>query len=183
MVFAEKKDEFNIEQQQVIMDQLFIPKFFQLSFDLWIDSNESRNTFKKILHITKGFSHGVCGARWPAIWLKPGDKLNFFHSFECLDSTKRYGHRYSGNERLSAGEWHTISYQQIPIRNSSIAEMIISINGKISHKMTNRIPRRYDNMKAYFGLLPNEEEPELAQSIKGKIKNFKLRMPSMYFSK
>ena len=163
------KNEFSLGQQKAIMDQLFIPKFFQLSFDLWIDSNESRNTFKKILHITKGFSHGVCGARWPAIWLKPGDELNFFHSFECLDSTKRYGHRYSGNERLSAGEWHTISYQQIPIRNSSIAEMIISVNGKISHKITNRIPRQYDNMKAYFGLLPNEEEPELAQSIKGKI--------------
>ena len=154
------------------MDKLYIPKYFKLSFDLWMD--QSPTTFKKILHITKGFSHSVCGARWPATWLQPGEKLNLYHSFECLDTTQRYGHRYNGEEKLSVGEWHSISYQQVPVYNSTIAEIIITINGRVSHKIANRIPERYDEMKAYFGLLPNEDELELEKSLTGKIRNFQI---------
>ena len=147
MQIAKNSEEHNIDQQESIFDQLSIPKFFKLSFKFMLENHEiTRKYFKKLLHITKGSQLNECGARWPSIMVLPGDKIDLYHAFQCLDSNDK-PYRYHGNEDLSIGKWHLIEYLQLPVPNSSIAEIIIRINGIITHKFVNRIPERYDNMK------------------------------------
>ena len=175
-------DEKIVGKSEAVLDAaITIPKYFKLSFEIWLESNSEIQTYEQFFHSTNGVSDNSCGSRWPLteIGIRPGNKFDLRHTFKCFDVEKsKYGHKYKGNEGLAMGKWHPVEYQQLPVQvnedeTSSLAEMIIRINHITTHKIANRSPKRYDNMKFYYGLTPDQEILDI-ESFFGKIRNFKL---------
>ena len=172
MIIAEKAEENIVAQNNIIFHELSFPVFYKLSFQIKLDSYDSRQISQRILHITNDSPFDLCGARWSQIWIQPGHKLNLRHAFQCLDTRENDDHIYTGNENLSIGEWHLIEYLQLPYKNSAIGELIIRINGVITHKIANRNPKHYDDMKVYFG--GHQASNKFHKNSSAKIKNFKI---------
>ena len=171
MIIAEKAEE-NIVAHDIIFHELSLPVFYKLSFQIKLDSYDSRQISQRILHITNDSPFDSCGARWSQIWIQPGSKLNLRHAFQCLDTHENADHIYTGNENLLIGKWHSIEYLQLPSRNSAMGELTIRINGKIVHKIANRNPKHYDDMKVYYGGF--KESKTFVENSSVKIKNFKI---------
>ena len=170
MIIAETAEENIVDQNGAIFHDLSLPSFYKLSFQIKLNSLGSSQTSQKILHITNDSPFALCGTRWSQIWIQPGSKLNFRHTFQCVDTNENVDHIYTGNENLSIGEWHFIEYLQLPYKNSAMGELTIRINGEIVHKIANRNPKHYDDMKVYFGGL--QAGNEFHENISAKIKNF-----------
>ena len=176
-----------------VLNQLTISQYFKLSFEIWIDPNAIKQIHLPIFLSTNEVSNNArCGARWPLtealIWSE--NKFNLHHSFECPDGIEGDGYkkRYERTEELRVGEWHQVDYQQLPIFNddktSSVAEIIIRINRKITQKIFNRQPKQYDNINIYYGSHPKNNRFEFESYEKtGKIRNFKLfeLLKGLYF--
>ena len=170
MIIAEKAEENIVAQNNIIFHELSFPVFYKLSFQIKLDSYDSRQISQRILHITNDSPFDSCGARWSQIWIRPGSKFNLRHAFQCLDTHENADHIYTGNENLLIGKWHLIEYLQLPSRNSAMGELTIRINGEIVYKIANRNPKHYDDMKVYFGGLKASNKFE--ESSSAKIKNF-----------
>ena len=174
--------EKKVDQSDAVLDAVIsIPKFFKLSFEIWIDINSEIKTYENIFHATNDINNNYCGSNWPLteVEIQSGNKFDLRHTFNCFDVEKsKYGHKYKGNEGLTTQKWHHVEYQQLPVElneeeTSSLAEMIIRINHKTTHKIANQFPKRYDNMKIYYGLSPDKDILN-TESISAKIRNFKL---------
>ena len=172
MVIAETTEEHIVGQTDFIFQELSIPFFYKLSFQINLSSHNSRRISQKILHIANDASYDLCGARWAQIWIQPGSKLNLRHAFQCLDTNQSDDHIYTDNANLSIGDWHLIEYLQLPYQNSTIGELIIRINGEIVHKIANQNPKHYDDMTVYFG--GRQASNEFDENSSAKIKNFKI---------
>ena len=169
-----------INKSDAIIIGLSIPKFFKLSFSMWIDMwiglNEKMSTFQKILYVTNDVTESDCGNQILTVdvAMQSENHFNLQHNFKCLNGLGSYN-RISERFELSAGEWYRIEYEQIPIFNedgtTSISEIIIRINDQITSKITNFFPKQYNNIKLYYGKAKREQEGFFKL---GKIKNFKL---------
>ena len=175
------KEEKVNQSDAVLEAAITIPKYFKLSFEIWLDLDSEFKTYESIFHSTNDFGDNSCGSRWPLteIGIQSGNKFDLRHTFKCFDDeNSTYGHKFKGNEGLAMKHWHHVEYQQLPVElneeeTSSLAEMIVRINHKTTHKIANRFPKRYDNMKIYYGLTPDKEIMEF-ESFLAKIKNLQL---------
>ena len=188
---TELKDEAMIQISDAVLNQLTISQYFKLSFEIWIYPSANTQVLHPIFHSTNEMSkNGQCGAQWPLTeaLIQSDNKFSLYHSFDCLDAKGQDELKIQreGKEKLTIGEWHKVEYQQLPIFNddgtTSLAEIIIRVNNKTTHKIPNRFPKRFDNINVYYG---SQQDNDDSQNFveKGKIKNFKLfqLLKGLYF--
>ena len=167
--------EHMIDKSDAILTQLTIPKFFKLSFLIWIDLNDKMSTYQKILYVTNGITGSDCVNKFLTVdvAMQSGNQFDLQHNL-CTNNADSHK-RISEKVQLPAGKWHEIEYEQIPILNedgrSSISEIIIKVNDRITNKITRSLPKEYYSMKVYYG--PSQINQDSFSQL-GKIQNFTL---------
>ena len=135
-----------LERPEPVMNGFHLPKYFRFSFDLWLEDQKLSMFRRQILDILPR-KNSTCS--WSKIFIEPGALTNINHSFGCLNKKESY--LYKGETAILTKTWHSIEYTQMPILNSTLAEIIIKMNGKVLHKVVNELAEDYEDVEIYFG--------------------------------
>ena len=146
----------------------YLPKYFRISFDLLLEEQKLKTTRRQILLLE---SNLPCD--WSQLLIQKSDDTMIKHIFGCINDDNDEEYTYKDESDLSINSWHKIEYTQIPIWNSTLAELTIKVNKTVLHKVVNKNPKEYDDVKIYYGYKSGEKG--LGESVpEGMIKNFKI---------
>ena len=164
--------EINIRRNNtaVIVSDVTLPKYYRISFDLWLDEQTVIRTWRKILHVTSASSSNCA---WPELYIHEHSKSVLNHAFKCIIGDDNRQYIFQNDIDISIRNWHQIEYSQLPISNSTLSELTISINGTALHRIINPEAKKYENMEVYYGNKPNEISKETTMA-EGKVRNFKI---------
>ena len=160
--------ETNLKRGNSIINRATLPKYFRISFDLMLEEQKVIRSWRKILQIS-GEESSTCS--WPELYIHEHTETKLNHAFKCIRNDADKPYIFQNENNISIGNWHRIEYTQLPIQNSSFAELTIIINGKVLHRIINQEAREQKNIEVYFGYKPDESNDE-STIPEGKIRNF-----------
>ena len=161
-------EEKNIQKGNSIIYGATLPKYFRISFDLWLEEQKVIRTWRKILQIS-GEQSSSCS--WPELYIHEHTQTKLNHAFKCIRDDAEKPYIFQNENNISNKNWHQIEYTQLPIPNSPFAELTISINGKALHRIVSQEAQEQKNIEVYFGYKQDETSNE-STIPEGKIRNF-----------